>query len=138
MKMGSDMKDNEKRLGVLIATAIAQLQQIIRDQMELAALEIKRSVVRAVRSSVSFLAALFLLSLAVLLLIISFGFGLAALGVPTWLAFLILAGVFILIAGLLLLFAGRNASKIAGPTRAADATQATINQVAEAIARAKS
>lgn len=131
------MKDNEKRLGVLIATAIAQLQQIIRDQMELAALEIKRSAVRALRSSVSFLAALFLLSIAVLLLIISFGFGLAALGVPNWLAFLILAGVFILVAGILLLFAGRNASKIAGPTRAADATQTTINQVAEALARAK-
>lgn len=132
------MKDNEKRLGVLVATAIAQLQQIIRDQMELAALEIKRSAVRALRSSVTFLAALFLLSISVVLLIISFGFGLSTLGVPTWLAFLILAGVFILVAGLLLLFAGRNASKIAGPTKAADATQSTINQIAEAIGRAKS
>lgn len=132
------MKDNEKRLGVLIATATAQLQQIVRDQMELAALEIKRSAVRALRSSVSFLLALFLLSIAVLLLIISFGFGLAALGVPAWLAFLILAGAFILISGLLLLFAGRNASKISGPTRAADATQTTINKIAESLARAKS
>lgn len=132
------MKDNEKSLGTLVANAVAQLQQIIRDQIELAALEIKKSAVRALRASVSFVAALFLLSLAVLLLIISFGFGLAALGVPTWLAFLILAGAFILVAGLLLLFAGRNASKITGPTRAADATQATINQVTEALGRAKS
>lgn len=132
------MKENEKRLGVLIATAIAQLQQIIRDQMQLAALEIKRSAMRALRSSVSFLAALFLLSIAVLLLVISFGFGLSALGIPTWLAFLILAGAFILIAGLLLLFAGRNAAKISGPTRAADATQTTINQIAESLGRAKS
>lgn len=132
------MKDNEKSLGTLVANAIAQLQQIIRDQIELAALEIKKSAVRALRASVSFVAALFLLSLAVLLLIISFGFGLAALGVPTWLAFLILAGGFILAAGLLLLFAGRNASKISGPTRAADATQATINRVAESLGRANS
>lgn len=132
------MKENEKRLGVLIATAIGQLQQIIRDQMQLAALEIKRSAMRALRSSVSFLAALFLLSIAVLLLVISFGFGLSALGIPTWLAFLILAGAFILIAGLLLLFAGRNAAKISGPTRAADATQTTINQIAESLGRAKS
>ena len=129
------MKDYERSLGTVIATAVAQLQQIIRDQIELAALEIKRSAVRALRSSVAFIAALFLLSLAVLLLIISFGFGLAAMGIPTWLAFLILAGVFILVAGILLLFAGRNASRISGPTKAADASQATINRVTEALGR---
>lgn len=131
------MKDNENRLGVLIAQAIADLQQIIRDQIELAALELKRSAKRALRSSVAFVAAMFLLSLAVLLLIFSAGFGLSALGVPTWLAFLILAGVFILLAGILLLFSGRNASKITGPTRAADATQRTINDVSKSLGRAK-
>ncbi len=130
------MKDNESRLGVLITKVIADLQQIIRSQIELAALELQESAKRALRSSVSFIVALFLLSLAVLLLIVSFGFGLAALGIPTWLAFLILAGVFILVAGLLLLFSGRNAAKISGPKRAADATQATINALSEAAARA--
>lgn len=129
------MKDNEKRLGVLIASAIADLQQIIRDQMELAALELKRSAKRALKSSVSFIAAMFLLSLAMLLLVFSAGFGLSALGIPTWLAFLILAGVFILLSGILLLFAGRNASRITGPTRAADATQRTVNGIAEALGR---
>lgn len=129
------MKDNEKRLGVLIAEAIADVQQIIRDQIDLAALELKRTAKRALRSSVSFIAAMFLLSLAVLLLIFSAGFGLSALGIPTWLAFLILAGVFILLAGILLLFAGRNASKMSGPTRAADATQRTINDVSAALGR---
>lgn len=131
------MRDNEKRLGVLIADAIADLQQIIRDQIELAALELKRSAKRALRSSVAFIAALFLLSLAVLLLIFSAGFGLSALGIPTWLAFLILAGVFILAAGILLLFAGRNASRITGPRKAADATQRTVNEVSSALGRAK-
>lgn len=129
------MKDNETRLGVLIANAIADLQQIIRDQIELAAAELKRSLKHALRSSVTFVAALFLLSLAVLLLIIAAGFGLAALGLPTWLAFLILAGVFILVAGVLLLISGRNASRISGITLAADATQSTVNQVAQAAAR---
>ncbi len=131
------MKDNEKRLGVLVADAIADLQQIIRDQIELAALELKRSAKRALRSSVAFIAALFLLSLAVLLLIFSAGFGLSALGIPTWLAFLILAGVFILLAGVLLLFSGRNAARISGPTRAADATQRTVNEVSAALGRTK-
>lgn len=131
------MKDNESRLGVLVSSAIADFQQIIRDQIELAALELKRSAKRALRSSVTFVAALFLLSLSVLLLIFSAGFGLSALGIPTWLAFLILAGLFILVAGILLLIAGRNASKISGPTRAADATQRTINDVASALGRSK-
>ena len=131
------MKDFERPLGSVIATAVAQFQQIIRDQIELATLEIKRSAVRALRASVSFVAALFLLSLAVLLLIFAAGFGLAALGIPTWLAFLILAGVFILSAGLLLLFAGRNASRMTGPRLAADATQATINGITEAVTRTK-
>lgn len=130
------MKDNERRLGVLIAAAIADVQQIIRDQLELAALELKKSVKRAVRSSIALVAALFLLSLAVLLLIFAAAYGLAALGVPTWLAFLILAGVFILLAGILLLFAGRSASKISGPTRAADASQRTVDAIASALGRA--
>ncbi len=129
--------ENESRLGVLIASVIADVQQIIRSQVELASLEIARSLKRILRSSISLLAALFLLSLAVLLLIFAAGFGLAALGIPTWLAFLILAGVFILFAGILLLVAGRNASRISGPTRAADATQRTVNEVSEAIARVK-
>ena len=129
------MKDNDTRLGVLVANAIADLQQIIRSQIELAALELKQSATRVLRSSVSFLAALFLLSLSVLLLIFAVGFGLSALGIPTWLAFLILAGVFILLAGVLLLFSGRNAARITGPRQAADATQRTIDDVASAIAR---
>ena len=120
-----------------MSAAIADFQKIIRDQIELAALELKKSAKRALRSSVSFIAALFLLSLAVLLLIFSVGFGLSALGIPTWLAFLIMAGVFILVAGILLLFAGRSASKITGPTQAADATQKTINDVASALGRSK-
>lgn len=125
---------NEKRLGTLIAEAIADLQSIIRNQIELAAAEIAQSAKRALRSSVSFVFALIMLNIALLLLIIAFGFGMAALGVPTWLAFLILAGAFVLFAGLLLLFAGRNASKIKGPRLAMRSFERTNNDVAQTIA----
>ena len=125
---------NEKRLGTLIAEAIADLQSIIRNQIELAAAEIAQSAKRALRSSVSFVFALILLNIALLLLIIAFGFGMAALGVPTWLAFLILAGAFVLFAGLLLLFAGRYASKIKGPRLAMRSFERTNNDVAQTIA----
>lgn len=125
---------NEKRLGTLIAEAIADLQSIIRNQIELAAAELAQSAKRALRSSVSFVFALILLNIALLLLIIAFGFGMAALGVPNWLAFLILAGAFILLAGFLLLIAGRNAAKIKGPRLALNSIERTNNDIAQTIA----
>lgn len=131
------MKEYDKGLGALIAGAIADLQSIIRNQIELAAAELKASAKRALRSSVSFIFALLLLVISVFLLIIAFGFGMAALGVPEWLAFLILAGAFILIAGVLLLFAGRNAAKITGPRLAARAWERTNNDVAQTIAHVR-
>ena len=69
--------------------------------------------------------------------IIAFGFGMAALGVPEWLAFLLLAGACILIAGLLLLLSGRNAKKINGPRLALRSFERTNNAVAETIAHVR-
>lgn len=128
------MKENEKRLGAMVAGAIADIQSIIRNQIELAAAEIAQSAKRALKSSVSFIFAMLLLVVALFLLVIAFGFGMAALGLPEWLAFLILAGAFILFAGLLLLFAGRNASKIKGPRLALRSFERTNNDVAQTIA----
>lgn len=128
------MTRNEKGLGALFASVIADFQAIVRNQLELAAAELKQSAKRALRSSVSFIFAMLLLVNSVFLLIIAFGFGMAALGIPEWLAFLLLAGFFVLTAGALLLFAGRNAAKIKGPRSAFRAAERTNNAVAETIA----
>lgn len=131
------MAENEKKLGALIADAIADVQSIIRNQIELAAAEVAQSLKRALKSSVSFIFAILLLVVSVFLLVIAFGFGLVALGVPAWLAFLILAGSFVLLAGFLLLIAGRNAAKITGPKLALRSFERTNNDVAQTIAHVR-
>lgn len=131
------MAENEKKLGALIADAIADVQSIIRNQIELAAAEVAQSLKRALKSSVSFIFAMLLLIVALFLLVIAFGFGLVALGVPAWLAFLILAGSFILFAGFLLLIAGRNAARITGPKLALRSFERTNNDVAQTIAHVR-
>lgn len=131
------MSGNEKGLGALFAGVIADLQSVIRNQIELAAAELKESLKRALRSSVAFIFAMLLLVISIFLLIIAFGFGMAALGIPEWLAFLLLAGAFILVAGLLLLVSGRNARKIKGPRLALRSFERTNNAVAETIAHTR-
>jgi hypothetical protein len=131
------MSRNEKGLGALFAGVIADLQSVIRNQIELAMAEIAQSVKRALRASVAFMFAMLLLVTSIFLLIIAFGFGMAALGVPEWLAFLLLAGACILIAGLLLLLSGRNAKKINGPRLALRSFERTNNAVAETIAHVR-
>ena len=131
------MSRNEKGLGALFAGVIADLQSVIRNQIELAMAEIAQSVKRALRASVAFMFAMLLLVTSIFLLIIAFGFGMAALGVPEWLAFLLLAGACILIAGLLLLLSGRNAKKIKGPRLALRSFERTNNAVAETIAHVR-
>lgn len=131
------MSGNEKGLGALFAGVIADLQSVIRNQVELAMAEIAQSVKRALRASVSFAFAMLLLVVSLFLLIVAFGFGMAALGVPEWLAFLLLAGAFILVAGLLLLFSGRNARKVQGPKLAMRSFERTNNAVTETIAHVR-
>ena len=131
------MSNNEKGLGALFASVLADLQSVIRNQIELAMAEIARSAKRALRASVSFIFAMLLLVLSIFLLIIAFGFGMAALGVPEWLAFLLLAGAFILFAGLLLLISGRNAKRVTGPHLALRSFEQTNNAVTDTITHAR-
>lgn len=137
MRYPATMAENEKKLGALIADAIADVQSIIRNQIELAAAEIAQSLKRVLRSSVLFIFAMLLLVVSIFLLIIAFGFGLVALGIPAWLAFLILAGSFILLAGLMLMLAARNAAKITGPKLALRSFERTNNDVAQTIAHSR-
>lgn len=129
------MLNTEKKLGALFAQAIEDIQSIFRAQIDLAITELKASGKRALRASAAGIAAAVLLFVSLFLLIFAFAYGMVALGLPEWLAFLLLAGIFILAAGALLLFAGRNAAKIKAPTRAADAFTKTNNEIAKALGR---
>jgi hypothetical protein len=73
-----------------------------------------------------------------LLLVISFAFLLTELGIPTWLAFVIDAGIFLVVAVILLLIARSNAKKIQPPTLAMTNAETSINQITETLAKERS
>lgn len=124
-----------KRFGELIAQSIADIQTLIRNQIDLAVAEIKESGRRALRSSIFLITALGFFSLSGLLLVIAFAFLLTEFGIPTWLAFTIDAGIFILIAIILLFLAKGNAKKVKAPTKAADSFEKSVNDITAAITR---
>ncbi|MFM1787332.1 MAG: putative Actinobacterial Holin-X, holin superfamily, partial [Actinomycetota bacterium] len=92
-----------KRFGELVAQSIADIQTLIRNQIDLAVAELKESGRRALRSSIFLITALMFFLVSGLLFIIAIAYGLAEFGIPTWLAFVIDAGLFMLI-GVILLF----------------------------------
>jgi hypothetical protein len=133
--MSPEPEVNTKRFGELVTEAIADVQTLIRQSIDLAVVELKESSKRALYASLYVVVALGLLSIAGLLLIISVAFGLVALGVPAWLAFILDALIFMLAAGVCLLLAKRNGQKVKAPTAAADAAEKSINHVTETLAR---
>ncbi len=124
-----------KRFGELVAQSIADIQSLIRNQIDLAVAELKESGRRALRSSIFLVTALGFFSISGLLLIIALAFGLTEFGIPTWLAFVIDAAVFMLIAIILLLLAKSNAKKVKAPTQAADSLEKSINSITAAVTR---
>lgn len=133
--MSPEPEVNAKRFGELVTEAIADVQTLVRQSIDLAVAELKESGKRALFASLYVVAALGLLSIAGLLIIISVAFVFVALGVPTWLAFILDALLFIAAAGVLLLLAKRNGQKVKAPTAAADAAEKSINQVTETLTR---
>jgi hypothetical protein len=133
--MDQETDVSSKRFGELITQAVADIQTLVRQSIDLAVAELKESSRRALMSSIYVIAALLLLIVAGLLFVISLAFVLAALGVPTWLAFMLDALLFVVVAGVLLLLAKKNASKIKAPTAAADAAEKSINEITETITK---
>lgn len=129
---------NHRSFGQLVTETIADLQTLIRQQIDLAVAELKQSAKHALVSSITLIAALLMVSVALLMLVIALAFGIAALGVPTWLAFVIDAGVFLLVAVILLLVARSNAKRVKAPSAAADQLQASVNQITESVTRTDS
>jgi TRAP-type C4-dicarboxylate transport system permease small subunit len=129
--------DTQKGIGELITSVIADIQKIIRQQIDLAVAETKDSAKAALRASVLVITAITLFLVASLMVVVALGFGLAALGLPYWAAFLLDALIFILIGLLLLFIASRNAKKVKLPTQSMDNLETSVNQITESITRSK-
>ncbi|HEY8482257.1 MAG TPA: phage holin family protein [Spirillospora sp.] len=104
-------------IGELVAMASDNVRNLIKAEMDLAKMELKADAKKAAISGVMFTIAAVMGGVVVILLSISLAYGLVGLGVWHWLAFLIVALLYVLLAGVLMLVAKRFIKKIEGPKR---------------------
>lgn len=98
----ADVADMEDRsLGELVALATSNVSSLVRSEMELAKMELKGDVQKAAIGGTLFAVAGVIACVVVILLSISLAYGFVALGLWPWLAFLIVALLYILLAGAL-------------------------------------
>ena len=90
----------EQSLGDLVALAAKDVSQLIRYEIDLAKTELKGDARRVGIAVAGFGLAAFVGCLVLVLLSIALAFGLVALGVYTWAAFLIVAGLYIVLGGI--------------------------------------
>ena len=93
----------KESLGDLVALAVSDVSQLVRYEVDLAKLELKADARRLGIGAVLFAMAAFVGCLVLMVLSFAFAYGLMALGIWGWAAFLIVAGTYILLAALAVL-----------------------------------
>lgn len=90
----------DQSLGDLVALAAKDVSQLLRCEIDLAKVELRGDLRRVGLAGALGVIAAFVGCLILVLLCIAFAYGLHALGIWTWAAFLIVAGTCVLLAGL--------------------------------------
>ena len=101
MRNGSDTP--QASLGDLVALAVSDITTLVKFEVDLAKLELKADARRVGIGGVLLGMAAFVGCLVLMLLCFAFAYGLMALGIWGWAAFLIVAGTAILLAALAVL-----------------------------------
>ncbi len=89
----------DQSLGDLVALAVRDVSQLLRYEIDLAKVELRGDLRRVGLAGALGGVAAFVGCLILVLLCIAFAYGLVALGIWTWAAFLIVAGTCVLVAG---------------------------------------
>jgi hypothetical protein len=89
----------DQSLGDLVALAAKDVSQLLRYEIDLAKVELRGDLRRVGLAGALGVVAAFVGCLILVLLCIAFAYGLVALGIWTWAAFLIVAGTCVLLAG---------------------------------------
>ena len=105
---------DDQSLGDLVALAAKDVSQLIRYEIDLAKTELRDDVQRIGLASALGGVAAFVACLVLVLLSIALAFGLVALGIWAWAAFLIVAGVYVLFAVLVLGIAYLRVRRLSG------------------------
>ncbi len=104
----------DQSLGDLVALAAKDVSQLIRYEIDLAKTELKGDAQRVGIAVAGFGLAAFVGCLVLILLSIALAFGLVALGIYPWAAFLIVAGLYIVLGGIGVFVAIRKLKRLSG------------------------
>lgn len=110
-------KIEDRSLGELVAMATGNVSSLIRSELELAKLELKDDAKKAAIGGGMFVVAGVIACVIVILLSISLAYGLVALGLWHWLAFLIVAILYAVFGVVLCLIGYLRMKKITGLKR---------------------
>jgi uncharacterized membrane protein YqjE len=116
-------------LGDLVALAAKDVSQLIRYEIDLAKTELRDDVQRIGLAAALSGVAAFVACLVLVLLSIALAFGLVALGIWAWAAFLIVAGVYVLFAVLVLGIAYLRVRRLSGLSK----TRKTVTEGLELL-----
>jgi len=104
----------DQSLGSLVSLAVSDVSQLIRCEIDLAKLELKRDAIRVGTGGALMGAAAFAGCLVLMLLCFAYAYGLIAAGIWAWAAFLIVAGTCVVLAGLAVLIGARKFRRLSG------------------------
>jgi uncharacterized membrane protein YqjE len=97
---GTRSGHTEASLGDLVALAVSDVSQLVKYELDLAKIELKADARRLGVGAALVGIAAFVGCLVLMLLSFAFAYGLMALGIWSWAAFLIVAGSYVLLAAL--------------------------------------
>ena len=120
---------DDQSLGDLVALAAQDVSKLIRYEIDLAKTELRGDVQRIGLAGALGGVAAFVACLVLVLLSIALAFGLVALGIWAWAAFLIVAGVYILFAALVLGIAYLRVRRLSGLSK----TRKTVTEGLEML-----
>ncbi len=126
----------DRKVADLINDIRDDARLLINDQVELAKAELTPAAKNAGIGGGLFGAAGYFGINAATLIYIAAAFGLAALGLPYWAAFLIVAGVLLVIAAIVGLIGYSRIKKVKAPERTIANAQALVSELSTAVNRA--
>lgn len=117
----------EQSIGSLVSLAVSDVSQLIKCELDLAKLELKGDVRRLGIAGALLGMAAFVGCLVLILLCFAFAWGLVALGIWPWAAFLIVAGTCVLLAGLAVLIGALKFRGLSGLRRTRQTVQEDLS-----------
>jgi Putative Actinobacterial Holin-X, holin superfamily III len=124
-----DVTDGQQSLGDLVASAAKDVSSLLRYEISLAKSELKMDARRIAIAAGLAVVGLFVACLIVVLLCFAFAYGLMALGIWPWAAFLIVAGTCLLLVGVAGLIAYLVVRRVTGMSMTRKTVMADIGML---------